>query len=253
MEIRTIKANEIDARIGMCKEKGLTLLLYKDARYDMKILDELFTPLGWQRKHNIINGNLFCTVSVYNEKLGQWIDKEDVGTESNTEKEKGQASDSFKRACVNLGIGRELYTAGFIWVANKGDIFKDGNRYKCNTKFKVDKIEYNADKEIISLVIKDDKGNIRHTMGKPATEPTPPPQNKPQTDPKAEPKKINNAQIKRAYAIASSAQLDDATVKAWIKTKFKKESLGDLVKKEYDELCNALEIQAKKLKENTEG
>lgn len=196
MEIRTIKANEIDVRIGMCKEKGLTLLLYKDARYDMKILDELFTPLGWQRKHNIINGNLFCTVSVYNEKLGQWIDKEDVGTESNTEKEKGQASDSFKRACVNLGIGRELYTAGFIWVANKGDIFKDGNRYKCNTKFKVDKIEYNADKEIISLVIKDDKGNIRHAMGKPATEPTP--QNKP-VEPKKDLKKEIQSMLIQLY------------------------------------------------------
>ena len=103
---RTLKANEIDVRIGQINAKGLTLLLYKDARADMNILDETVGPLNWSRNHQVIGDRLYCTVSIYDEKKGQWISKQDVGTESYTEKEKGQASDSFKRACVILGICR---------------------------------------------------------------------------------------------------------------------------------------------------
>lgn len=160
MDIRLLKADEIDARVQSVKENGLILLLYKDARCDMKILDETFGIFGWQRRHQVVNGNLFCTVSIYDKEKEEWIEKQDVGTESYTEKEKGQASDSFKRACFNIGIGRELYTSPFIWINDKGDI-KNG---KCFTKFKVKEIGYNDQREINHLIIVDDKGTERYRM-----------------------------------------------------------------------------------------
>lgn len=151
MNIRTLKANEIECRIGSLKSNGLSLLLYKDARADMKILDETFGFDGWERSHEVIDGKLFCTVKVWSEKRNCWINKQDVGTESNAEKEKGQVSDSFKRACVNLGIGRELYTAPFIWINGSFDKY---------VKFDVKEIAYNEDREIKDLVIVDSEGNI---------------------------------------------------------------------------------------------
>ena len=151
MNIRTLKANEIDCRIGSLKNNGLSLLLYKDARADMKILDETFGFDGWERSHEVIDGKLFCTVRVWSEKRNCWISKQDVGTESNAEKEKGQVSDSFKRACVNLGIGRELYTAPFIWINGNFDKY---------VKFDVKEIAYNEDREIKDLVVVDSEGNI---------------------------------------------------------------------------------------------
>jgi hypothetical protein len=104
MKFRPLTASEIDCRVSTINEKGLTLLLYKDARVDMNILDEKFGVTGWQRKHEVIGGNLYCTVSIWDAEKQQWISKQDVGVESYTEKEKGQASDSFKRACFNIGI-----------------------------------------------------------------------------------------------------------------------------------------------------
>ena len=104
MSIRLLRADEIECRIATINEKGLSLLLFKDARVDQKILDETFTPFGWKRSHQMIDGNLYCTVEVWDEGKGQWIGKQDVGTVSHTEKEKGQASDSFKRACFNVTV-----------------------------------------------------------------------------------------------------------------------------------------------------
>lgn len=160
--IRLLRADEIECRIGTISEKGISLLLYKDARADMKILDEVFGPMNWQRKHEVIGGSLYCTVSVWDEEKKQWISKMDVGTESNTEKTKGQASDSFKRSCVSLGIGRELYTAPFIWIsAGKVKIEKrqDGKFYT-QDKFTVRDISYNEENRgITELVIVNRDGN----------------------------------------------------------------------------------------------
>lgn len=166
MNIRTLKANEIECRVQTVKEKGCSLLLYKDARCDMKLLDEIFTPLGWEREHTIINGSLFCTVRVWDDSKKMWISKQDVGTESNTEKEKGQASDSFKRACSNIGIGRELYTAPFIWINLQGNETYEQKNKKIGvkTKFAVNEIAYNDAKEIIKLAISDQKGQIRYKL-----------------------------------------------------------------------------------------
>lgn len=114
-KFRRLLPHEIDVRIGQAiqtaKWQGVSLLLYKNARVDMDILDESVGSTNWQRYHEVVNGNLYCTVSIWDEAKGQWVSKSDCGVESNTEKEKGEASDAFKRACVNWGIGRELYTA----------------------------------------------------------------------------------------------------------------------------------------------
>ena len=124
---RELRADEVDARVSTISAKGLSLLLYKDARCDMNILDETVGPMNWEREHEIIGGRLYCTVSIFDEDKNSWISKQDVGTESYTEKEKGQASDSFKRACFNWGIGRELYTApSFIWI--KAGLYKEENK-----------------------------------------------------------------------------------------------------------------------------
>lgn len=154
LKFRELKASEIEVRIQSITEKGVILLLYKNARVDMDLLDETVGNMNWERKHEIIDGKLYCTVSIYDERTNRWVSKQDVGTESNTEKEKGQASDSFKRACVNWGIGRELYTAPFIFVgSNKVKI----DNKKCYEKFLVKEISYDENRRINKLVIINNK------------------------------------------------------------------------------------------------
>lgn len=163
--IRLLDAGEIECRVGKISEKGLSLLLYKDARADMKILDETYGTSGWQRSHEMVGGSLYCKVSIWDEEKGQWISKMDVGTESYAEKEKGQASDSFKRACVSLGIGRELYTAPFIWVpAQKTEIRMKGDRHYTYDKFSVREIAYNGKREISALTITNQNGDVVYAL-----------------------------------------------------------------------------------------
>lgn len=153
-EIRLLLADEIECRVATINENGLSLLLFKDARVDQKILDETFTPFGWRRSHQTIDGNLYCTVEIWDDDKEQWVGKQDVGTMSYSEKEKGQASDSFKRACFNWGIGRELYTAPFIWIpAGKVTIQKKGDKFVASDHFSVKEIAYNDRKEINAIVI----------------------------------------------------------------------------------------------------
>lgn len=165
MEFRKLKPNEIDCRVGNVSKNGngYSLLLYKDARVDMAILDETFGWDGWQREHEFKDGKLYCKVKIWSDRLNQWIVKEDVGTESYTEKEKGQASDSFKRACVNIGIGRELYTAPFIWIQN-GDPKKD--------KWDVQEISYNEVGEIKVLKLIEQKSKKTWSFGTPTNRKT---------------------------------------------------------------------------------
>lgn len=137
MLFRKLKADEIECRVSRVNDYGVYILLYKDARCDMNILDETVGPMGWMRSHTRDNAN--CIVSIWDEEKKQWISKEDTGTESNTEKEKGLASDSFKRACFNWGIGRELYTAPEIRFG-KNQCGVSGN--KCYDEFRVEKIGY---------------------------------------------------------------------------------------------------------------
>ncbi len=154
MNFRDLTADEIECRTQQVKPNGLVLLLYKDARCDMKILDEAVGVENWQREHYECKGNLFCRVGInvnytIPESPERWVWKSDCGTESNTEKEKGEASDSFKRACFNWGIGRELYTAPFIWIPVENCNIQNG---KCFDKFAVEKIVI-ENKRIVALAI----------------------------------------------------------------------------------------------------
>ena len=167
VSIRLLRAEEIECRVASINEKGLSLLLFKDARVDQKILDETFTPFGWKRSHQILDGNLYCTVEIWDKEKNQWIGKQDVGTMSYTEKEKGQASDSFKRACFNWGIGRELYTAPFIWIsAELANIQKKERESKYFTyeHFHVWSIHYDEEGRINALSIVNEKNQIVYSM-----------------------------------------------------------------------------------------
>ena len=170
-EIRLLSKEDIEVRVAQTlagnNKVRVNLLLYKNARVDMKIMDELFTPMGWKRTHKLIGDRLYCCVEVYNPETKEWICKEDVGVESNTEAEKGQASDSFKRACVNWGIGRELYTAPKITIElNENEYTKDQNsRIKVWAYFSVKSIGYDSKtRTITSLEIQDKFGNVRFSM-----------------------------------------------------------------------------------------
>lgn len=169
--IRRLRADEIEVRAAQCKKnpKGdvyASLLLYKDARVDQRLLDETFGSMNWQRSHEIIDGRLYCTVSLWDAEKKIWVSKQDVGTESNTEKEKGHASDSFKRACFNWGIGRELYTAPNIYIKLVDGEFKENSfngktTQQMTQSFYVQHIEYDDDGNIIHLTINDKKGKER--------------------------------------------------------------------------------------------
>ena len=166
---RTLKADEIECRVGAVSDgKGVTLLMYKNARVDMQLLDEVVGAENWKRSHEVVNGNLFCTVSIRTDN-GEWVSKQDVGTESFTDKEKGQASDAFKRACFNWGIGRELYTYPFVWVSLSADEWRTGHNGKQQpkTRFSVEAIEYDEMRRVSYLSVKDDKGKVRYTYGTP--------------------------------------------------------------------------------------
>lgn len=168
MKFRDLTADEIECRVQSIKiingqPKGLVLLLYKNARCDMNILDETVRAENWQREHYECKGNLFCRVgiNIYWDKpneLPVMVWKSDCGTESNTEAQKGEASDSFKRACFNWGIGRELYTAPFIWIP--ADKFSVDEKGRCYDKFSVEKIII-ENKQITALAIWNDTKNCR--------------------------------------------------------------------------------------------
>lgn len=123
---RKLTANDVEARVQSADENGFVLLIYKNARVDQNILDETFTPFGWQNKYEDVKGNLYCSIGIRTAN-GEWIWKSNCGTESNTEKEKGEASDAFKRAGFTLGIGRELYTSPKIKI--KGHTVQRNGKY----------------------------------------------------------------------------------------------------------------------------
>lgn len=166
LKFRPLKAEEIEVRVARCTAKGAQFLLYKDARCDQNILDETVGPMEWQRRHSENKGNLFCAVGIRDRETGEWVWKEDCGAESNTEKQKGEASDSFKRACFNWGIGRELYSSPFIWVGGiTREVEKGGRKvYELSDPFdrlRVSAIETDPDtKKILALEIWGKAGRV---------------------------------------------------------------------------------------------
>ena len=169
LKFRTLRADEIELRVGTVSAKGATLLLYKDARCDQAVLDETVGAMNWQRHHSRDNAN--CTVSIWDTEKQMWVSKEDTGTESMTEKEKGLASDSFKRACTNWGIGRELYTSPWIFVKCDTKSKQNGYGYELVDKFffsgaKVSDIEYDDKRKIKALTIVDKDGVLMYSYPK---------------------------------------------------------------------------------------
>lgn len=148
------------------------MLLYKDSRCDKRILDETFGISGWRNFYQEIKGNLFCTIEIWDKENKQWIAKTDCGVESFSEKEKGEASDAFKRAGFNVGIGRELYTKIFIFVpCETVKETKNGkNTYKLKDKFLKfyvkDLIVDEETEKITYLEIEDSNGNLVFTYPK---------------------------------------------------------------------------------------
>lgn len=148
LKFRTLSANEIECRVGSVSKdgKGFSLLLYKDARVDQRLLDEVVGAYNWQNRYEEIKGVLHCIVEIWDEDKQQWISKQNCGIESNTDAQKGEASDAFKRACFNLGIGRELYDSPFIWINVDADNTK-------HVRYEVTKLEYDNNRKCTELEI----------------------------------------------------------------------------------------------------
>ena len=164
--MRKLKADEIECRVAQVSAKGCTLLLYKTARTDATILTEVYGE-HWQNDFKVIDGKMYGGIGVWNKELNQWIWRWDCGTESNTEAEKGQASDCFKRAGFKFLIGQELYKAPFIFI--QCETVKDGNKYKLvnpYVKYQVQEIGYADNGDINQLKIIDDKKNVVFELGK---------------------------------------------------------------------------------------
>lgn len=230
LKFRTLKASEIDVRIQSISEKGLVLLLYKDARCDMNILDETVGPMNWKREHTRENAN--CIVSLWDESKQQWISKEDTGTESFTEKEKGLASDSFKRACFNWGIGRELYTGPFIWIkACDCEIKTVNNKKSCYDRFSVKNISYDDNKNIIGLSIRNNNtGKIVFAFGE-------------MKGSNAE--AVTNDKAVALYALGNEAGITPLQVMQVIKKDYNKGRIEDLTDTEYKEVYERLKAKTK--------
>lgn len=189
-EIPLLSASDVELRVAqIIQGKSGTfaiLLVYKNARVDMRILDEVFGVMNWQRKHDVINDSLYCTVSIYDEGKKEWISKQDVGVPSNSEATKGEASDAFKRACFNWGIGRELYSAPDIRIKLNDDEVVLGNNSKPKTYAKFFVEEMTFDKELnkfTSFKVIDKDGKVRFNVN---------PNNKP-IEHKVEPTKVIDA------------------------------------------------------------
>lgn len=172
---KPLPIESIDFRIQSINKGGYaTILAYKDARVDMQRLDDVVGPLNWKREHTRDNKN--CIISIYNESTKQWISKEDTGTESFTEQEKGLASDSFKRACFNWGIGRELYEYPVISIRltqndNKdihGEWYMNGDKPKQGYSLNLKKWVWHSQFEngkLTYLACKDNNGKGRFIFG----------------------------------------------------------------------------------------
>lgn len=219
MKFRLLRVDEIDCRISICNQYGVGLLLYKDARCDQNILDDTVGPMNWQRHHSRDNAN--CIVSIWDDEKKLWIEKEDTGTESYTEKEKGLASDSFKRACFNWGIGRELYTAPNMFVFKKDlkDHKQEGTRWTCKDSFKVTAIDY-IDERIVYVKVLNLKSNKEIEFGTPG-------QAQKRID-KVAASKIDEVKVK---ALEKRCKNDNINIKA-ITDHFKVASLNDLTEKQ---------------------
>ena len=163
IKIPLLTSEDIEVKIKQVTKTGAIALLYKTARVDYRILDEVFGTYGWQVEYNEIKGNLYCTISLWDKENKQWVKKTNCGIESREDGEgnekKGEASDAAKRAGVVVGIGAELYTAPFIFLEVNTEE-KNGKWYLKDpyAKYVVTRIEYNQETRVITaLTISNEK------------------------------------------------------------------------------------------------
>lgn len=230
LKFRYLRADEVECRVSVIRQNGLSLLLYKDARCDMNILDETVGAMFWERSHSRENAN--CTVRIWDDQRGMWVAKEDTGTESNTEKEKGLASDSFKRACFNWGIGRELYTAPFIWISADDCKIVKGNNGKdaCYDRFVVSGMEVEDGKITYLTITNNSTKKVVFTYGKQAEKPS-------NTETHEEDAGMSKSP---KYAVTEASQDDADTI-----TDYQQDELIDLAQEArvpLEEICKAAEI-----------
>ena len=160
MEFRKLKASEVQVRPTDTKNKGrATLLLYQDARVFMDILDETVGNENWSKEYYEVKGNVYCRIGI--KTADGWVWKADCGSESNVDAEKGEASDSAKRAAVCWGIGRELYATPKIKVSIPDSYYYND---KMTMTFSVKEIEWEG-KILKSLVIVDKFGKEVYNYG----------------------------------------------------------------------------------------
>ena len=231
MEFRKLTAEDVECRISQTNQYGVGLLLYKDARCDQNILDETVGAMNWRKDYQLIDGQLFCTISIWDAEKGQWISKQDVGTESNTEAEKGRASDAQKRAAFVWGIGRELYTAPDMWV-KPADLKKleknERDKWVCKDKFIVTELEYNGD-TICKVVIKNVSNDRLLTFGQPAQA-------------EQAQKEIANSTITAAKATALKAMLEGKNVNIdKLLEQYKVKSLEELTETQHMDIFKRME------------
>jgi hypothetical protein len=161
--------DQVEFRVQSINKGGYaTILAYKDARVDQQRLDEVVGPLNWQRQH--LHSNHNCIVSIWCGEKQAWVSKEDTGTESNTEQQKGLASDSFKRACFNWGIGRELYDYPLIQIKlNQNEFRMDNGKAKATWELKIKEwtwvSQFGDDKKMSFLGAIDQNGKTRFAWG----------------------------------------------------------------------------------------
>lgn len=220
---RKLKADEIDCRIASCNAYGVQLLLYKNARVDQTILDETVGPMNWQKHYSRDNAN--CVVSIWDEKKMQWIEKEDTGTESYSEKEKGKASDSFKRACFNWGIGRELYSSPNLFVFKK-DLkmhWQENGKWKCSDAFAVKDIQY-QDNKICYVLIQNTRTGADIAFGTPLTT-----------------KSVSPLQENYIQTLVKRCQMDNIDIEKLL-VLYKVKQLSDLTQKQYGNMVKYWEL-----------
>ena len=252
---RPLTIADIDFRVQSINAKGYaTILAYKDARIDMQRLDQAVGPLNWQRKHELIDGKLFCHVGIYNPETGQWTWKSDVGTESMTEATKGEASDSFKRACFNWGIGRELYDYPIISIklVEKEEYEVTSGRAKQTWGLRLRDWTWFSqftDGKISYIACKDTNGKLRFQWGTYVKEDAPAPKVDPANDPDANPqgvlkKKTDDEILREEYTRvvgkAPHHKLSADKMKAEIETKLNEELAPAIQKAMVDVLLEKL-------------
>ena len=252
-KFRDLTPGDVEVRVAMCRANGLSLLIYKDARVDQQILDETVGQLNWKKSYREVKGNLYCTIEIWDSDKSTWIAKEDCGVESNTEKEKGEASDAQKRAGFAWGIGRELYSAPFIWVSSKDCTIEERSKgvFACKDHFSVSAMKIENKKITDLQIINDNTGAVVYQMKNARAAASQSSGRKAESVKKAEPASVEQVQTK---AKKGNLTLDQA-----LDHKLPNKTGDMLSLKEYISVCKTTEQRdrmmkflAEKVKERSE-